>query len=322
MRILVTGATGFLGGAVARALLGRGDEVIGLGRDAAKLGALRSIGVRTIVADLTGVQAGLPDLAADVCVHCAALSSPWGSRAAFDAANIEGTRTALALARAAGCRRFVHVSTPSVYFRFADQIAVREDSPLPPPVNAYAASKRAAEALVLEAIDLDPIILRPRGLYGAGDTALLPRLMRAARNGPLPLLNGGRAATDLTHVDDVVAAVTAAVDVPPSPRKRVFNVSGGAELNVREVVERCANRLGFRARWRALPVTLAVAYGRAAELLASTRPGRPEPAVTAYGMGLFAYTQTLDLSAAAEHLAWRPRISFDDGMTRTFEGHA
>ena len=321
MRVLVTGATGFLGGRVVSALRERGERVVALGRDRSKLAALASSGVEVMACDLSMPGAGeIPAGPLDAVIHCAALSSPWGAYRAFHAANVDGTQAAVALAQRGTARRFVHVSTPSVYFRFADQLQVREDQPLPRPVNAYAATKREAERRVLDLVDLDPVVLRPRGLYGKGDTALLPRLIAAARVRALPRLNGGRTVTDLTHVSDVVRAVLAAVDLAPGPAQRVFNISGGQALNVCEVAERAGGRAGVDVRWRTVPSWAAIAAARALEGLAGMRGGKREPAVTAYGVGLFAFSQTLDISAAWDTLGWRPEISFDDGLDETFAG--
>lgn len=317
-RFIVTGATGFLGGALVRKLLAAGHEVGALGRQAEALWGLARDGARAIKCDLAK-QAALPEpIAADVFVHCAALSSPWGRYADFHASNVVGTRNALAMAKAAGVKRFVHVSTPSLYFRFEDQTALREDAPLPAPVNAYAATKREAEELVLKEGALDPIILRPRGLYGAGDTALMPRLLRVARKRALPLMRDGRAATDLTHVDDVVDAVIAAANAGKVAR-RVFNVSGGVALNVREVIERVGERAGVPVKWRSLPAPVVLGAVRLIEGLTKIAPGRPEPLTTAYSVALLAYTQTLDIGAARAVLGWTPRVGFEEGLARTFE---
>jgi nucleoside-diphosphate-sugar epimerase len=321
MRVLVTGATGFLGGALCRRLSQLDHEVIALGRDSAKLAVLESRGLRTVAVDLASSAVSL-NVAADAVVHCAALSSPWGRAADFHRANVVGTQAALDLARRCGAQRFVHISTPSIYFRFADQIGVREDMALPHPVNAYARTKREAEALVMRSTDLDPIVLRPRGLYGSGDVALLPRLLAAARKRPLPLLNGGRAVTDLTHVDDVVDAISATLSLQRTLSQRVFNISGGAALNVRDVAEKTAQRAGVRLRWREMPTGLVMALARASEAASAVLPGHPEPPVTTYSVGLFAYSQTLDISAAQQHLGWRPRISFDKGLELTFHSEA
>jgi nucleoside-diphosphate-sugar epimerase len=211
----------------------------------------------------------------------------------------------------------LHISSPSVYFRFADQEEIPEDTILPPPVNAYAATKAASETLVLAEPSLDPVILRPRGLYGPGDTALLPRLLRAARQRPLPLMRGGNAATDLTYIDDVVNAVLAAMDAL-SPAARVFNISGGQALSIRSVAEQAAAKAGIEVRWRSLPWSAVQAVTRLNEALHAALPGRPEPAVTAYSAGLFAFRQTLDISRACDQLGWQPRITFEDGLERTF----
>lgn len=314
MKVVVTGATGFLGGHVIRRLLAQGHEVVALGRNA-WIGA--GLGTRFVAADLTGLGQVLKGESAEAFVHAAALSSNWGPRHAFWAANVEGTQQALMLARRLGVRRFVHVSSPSIYFRFADQLGLREDTALPEPVNAYAWSKAAAERLVLAASDLGPVILRPRGLYGHGDTALLPRLLRAARRGPLPLLRGGAAVTDLTHVEDVADAVLAGLGAGAKAEGRAYNISGGEPTKVMTIAEMAARKAGIDLRWRPMPAALALGGARAMEAISALLPGRPEPVVTAYSLGIFAFSQTLDISRARAMLDWTPRIDFAQGLERS-----
>lgn len=313
MTVLVTGASGFLGGALVRSLRAEGGAVLATGRgpvvcaeidamplDLAATGAVETLTAAAQRVGVTGI------------VHAAALSAPWGRLEEFRRCNIDATRTVLEVARRLGGVRVVHISTPSVCFRFADQIGLREDMPLPPPVNAYAATKAEAEAL---ALSTGAVVLRPRGIYGAGDRALLPRLARALAAGPLPLLRGGKAATDLTHVDDVIAAIRMALG---SDAREIFHISGGVALPVREVVEAVGARAGIVPRWKALPVPLVMAAARAMEWHGAFF-GR-EPRVTRYGVGLFAFTQTLDISRAAQDLGWRPVVGFDEGLRRTFAG--
>lgn len=313
MTVLVTGASGFLGGALVRALQRDGAPVLATGRNAEAMA-----GMPSLVLDLAeaGAVARLTEAAeaagVSAIVHAAALTAPWGRMAAFRASNVEATRTVLEVARRLGGVRVVYISTPSVYFRFEDQHGVSEETALPPPVNAYTATKAEAEAMALAA---GAVVIRPRGIYGAGDRALLPRLLRAMRAGPLPLMRGGEAATDLTHVEDVVAAIRAALGRDVTG---VFNISGGVGLPIRQVVEQVGARTGVVPRWRAVPVPVVMAVARVLEWRGALTG--VEPRVTRYGAGIFAYTQTLDISKAARELGWRPQVAFDDGLRRTFDG--
>ena len=105
---------------------------------------------------------------------------------------------------------------------------MKEDSLLPTPVNTYAQTKRQTEQIVLAATGVDPTVLRPRGIYGAGDTTLLPHLLRTAAKRPLPIF---RDKIDLTHVDDVVSAILAAMGSDVAGE--IFKISGGEVLPIR-----------------------------------------------------------------------------------------
>lgn len=313
MAILVTGASGFLGGALVQDLRRAGRAVLATGRDPNLCAARGALALDLAASDAEGRLLAAADAAGvTAIVHAAALTAPWGRDRDFWRSNVTATQTVLAVAARLGVARIVHISTPTVYFRFADQIALPEDSPLPPPVNAYAATKARAETMALTA---GALVLRPRGIYGSGDRALLPRLVRAMAAGPLPLMRQGRAGTDLTHVDDVIAAIHAAL-ATPGAGGRIYNISGGVALPIRRVVEQVAARAAQPLRWRPVPVPVVMSAARLMEWRAALT-GR-EPRITRYGAGLFAFTQTLDISRAARDLGWQPRIGLDEGLRRTF----
>lgn len=318
-RVIVTGATGFLGGALARDLRDAGWQVLAHGRSEAGCARLQAEGFEVLRHDLSRPFDADPGQAAAM-VHCAALSAPWGRMAAFRSANLDGTRTALYIAARAGVKRFVNIGTPSIYLALRDGLDIREGDPLPPPINAYAATKRAAEEMALTARELGPVSLRPRGIYGTGDETLLPRLLAAARAGPLPRLNGGRAAIDLTHISDVIGAVHAALEAGPSAEGQAFNVSSGQMLPIREIVEAVCAAHDVPVRWRNLPLTPALLAARAAASFALLRSGGREPKITPYAVGLFAFRQSLNLDKARDVLGWRPNVAFDDGLARVMEG--
>lgn len=320
--VLITGATGFLGGHLVRRLRGMDVNVLAVGRNTAKLAALESIGCDVLNHDISMPFSTDAGARCDAIVHCAALSAPFGKRASFIRANVDGTRHVLDLASRLGAHRFIHISTPSVYFSYCDQMHIAENALIPKPVNAYAETKRMAEILVQSQNTIDAIILRPRGIYGPDDTALLPRVLRAARARPLPLLRDGAAKIDLTFVDDVVDAILASLLANKAAIGEVFNISGGKVLPIHDIVQACCDQAGVTPRWRKMPLTPTLWAARGIEALAKLSPGGREPAITPYGLGLFAYAQSLDISKANRMLNWSPKVSFAQGLDATFEAQA
>ncbi len=318
MRVLITGATGFLGGTLAPYLAVRGFDVLGTGRSAPACADLAARGIEMVQADLKSPIAPERFGPVDAIVHSAALSAPTGRRAAFEAANVGATRNILAYANAVGVRRFVNISSPSVYFAPRDQLDVRESDPLPAPFNHYAATKAEAERLVLAAPEVGPISLRPRGIYGPGDQALLPRLLAVAKRQALPLFRGGRARIDLTFVGDVCAAIDAALRAGPEVEGEVFNISGGEVLPVSEIIGAACERAGVTPRWRALPFWPVKTLAAGVERLYAAMPGSPEPQVTSYGLALLAFEQSLNIEKAAARLGWRPAVRFAQGLDQVF----
>ncbi|TGP21690.1 MULTISPECIES: NAD(P)-dependent oxidoreductase [unclassified Mesorhizobium] len=325
MAVLVTGASGFLGSHVLERLAATGTLALGLGRDAARCAALEAAGHRIIRHDLSQPLDGALDPRlgrVERVIHCAALSAPFGRPQDFEMANVSTTRNLRDFAIQQGVSRFVHISSPSVCFAFRDQLGLTEDVALPDPVNHYARTKREAERIVLSAAEIHPVVLRPRGIYGTGDRALLPRLIKAAKSRSLPLFRGGRAAIDLTHVDDVVDAIMAALAAPKEAEGQIFNISGGEVLPVRRIADDACARAGLEARWRPMSLQPAMLAAGLMEAVALRLPGSPEPPVTRYGLGLFAYAQSLDLSKARRMLGWTPKIALEEGLDRTFFSRA
>ncbi|HLA62861.1 MAG TPA: NAD-dependent epimerase/dehydratase family protein [Rhodothermales bacterium] len=321
MRILVTGATGFLGGHAARLLLKRGHDVVGTGRDAAAGAALERDGIPFVQGALADTEAlARATEGCEAVVHSAALSSPWGRAIDFHRANVEGTRYVLAAARAAGARRFVHVSTPSIYFTGKDRLDIPEDTPLPAHYPShYPTTKREAEGVVrTEAGPLEAVLLRPRALFGPGDGTILPRLLAAHRTGRLRIVGDGQNVVDLTYIDNAALACALAVEAPAADvNGHAFNVTNGEPVRLWDFVSRVLTALGMEPPTKHVPYRVAYAAAAALEAVARLRPGRPAPTLTRYSVALLALSQTLDLTAARERLGYTPAVSLDDGLERT-----
>ncbi|MDQ3039087.1 MAG: NAD-dependent epimerase/dehydratase family protein [Pseudomonadota bacterium] len=326
-RVVVTGATGFLGGALVRRLhrLDPARPMTAIGRDRGRGDTLRREGICFSALDLSdasGTDAALAD--AEVVVHAAALSSPWGPRDAFHDANvIASEHVAFACARA-GARRLVHISTPGIYHDGKPHLGIREDDALPArAVNHYAASKREAEHRVLAICaehDLPVIILRPRAIFGPGDTSLLPRIAEALRRERLPRIGDGSCLIDMSYIDNVVDAVLLAMAAPTALSGRAYNISNGEPVRIWDVIDLLADALAVprpQARLsRANALRIATVLESGHRLFAPRR----EPALLRYGVDLLSVDMALDISRARSELGYDPHIGMEDALARTFAG--
>ena len=311
MRIVVTGATGFLGGVAARELAGRGHTVTGLGRDVAKGDGLRRGGVQFVRADLRNPPDWLPALdRADAVLHAAARSTLWGRWADFEADNVTVSRR-VAQACAARGLRLVHISTPSVYNATGLSQNVPESIPVGPRFDSpYAHSKFLAELEVVLAHP-EATILRPRGIYGVGDPSIIPRLTRALRAGRLPRLVRGEVHTELTHVRNVAHAARLALEgIAPG----IYNITDGEAVPIWATLDALADALGVPRPVRYVPAPLVERVARVTELAAGLHPARPEPTLTASGVRLLTRPMTLDLTRARTRLGYVPVIRPRPGL--------
>lgn len=308
MRILVTGSNGFVGRRVVAAVHQRGWRVVGLGRQphsAVEVDAYH----RHDLADPVRL-----DESVDAVVHCAALASPWAKPEAYRRANVDGTRHVLEWARAHGAPPVHYVSSSSVFYQRTDQLGITEHSPIPAPadqINVYSRSKLAGERLV-ESYRGAWSILRPRAVFGPGDTVLLPRVVTAARAGRLPLLVRREPApvlTDLTHVDVVahyiVEAVARGLTGP-------VNLTNGEPVELYPFLFGLLDDLGLPRPTRRVPVGFAMALARASEVVSATLLGYREPPITTFGVSMFAHSKTFDVSHCRATLG-PPPFTVEDG---------
>jgi nucleoside-diphosphate-sugar epimerase len=301
MRIAVTGASGFVGGAVATALADAHHDVTGFGRT--PRGWTHPLARYRVWDIAAGPLLGDRDF--DAVVHCAALADDWAPLADAMRVNRTGTRHVVASFRGA---RIVHLSTSSVYDAFSPTVAAREDAaPAGRFLSSYSESKTFAE---FEVMGSDAVILRPHAVYGPGDTTLLPRVLEAVRHGRLVLPEGARVLHSLTHVDNLVEAVRFALRGPAG----VYNVADAEPVVLAEVIEEFLARRRVRARIVRMPYPAALRAAAVAEAAARIRHSRPR--ITRYAVSQLGLERTLDLTAARERLGYAPGPTSLDGAER------
>ena len=319
MKALITGATGFLGGALTRRLYGMGWHITALGRNPSKLKGLESEELRVLQIDLKD-QKAMSDVCRDqdVVFHCAALPSPWGNFEDFYQANVIGTRNVIRGCREHQVQRLVHVSTPSLYFGYASRLNVKETDALPEPVSNYAATKILAEQELDQAFaaGLPVIAIRPRAIFGPGDTVIFPRLIPRLQSGRLPILGDGENIVDLTYIDNVVDALLLCASSPANTLGKKYNISNGEPVRIWGLVERICRELNLEPPRRRVSYQTADAAARVLEFLYRLIPARPEPPLTRLSVSMLAHSTTLDISAAKNELGYQPRVSVDEGVQR------
>ena len=324
MKLLVTGGTGFLGKALALRLATLGHTVSVLGRNRLIGAALEEKGIRFLAADLSDEAAVREACRAQAAVfHCGALSAPWGPSSAFYQANVTGTQNIIAGCREHQTTLLIHVSTPSIYFDYQSRYNIREHETLPRQAcNYYAYTKRLAEERVDQASreGLHTLTLRPRGIFGPGDTSLIPRLLRANQRGGIPLIEDGNAIVDITYVDNVVDALIACLSTSEEAYGRKFNITNGEPMALKDILDQLFQRMETPLKYRPMRYRTASSLAGLMELASHCLTlGRIEPPLTRYTVGVLSKSQTLDISAAREWLGYQPKVSVQEGLHRFSE---
>ncbi|MGO4712100.1 NAD-dependent epimerase/dehydratase family protein [Bradyrhizobium sp. 2TAF24] len=285
--ILISGTSGFVGSALGRAFRARGWQVTGVSRRPARAGAVDRQYPHDLAAPLP------PDLPrADVVVHAAALASPWARPADYTSNIVDATRHMLAFAQRTAADHFVLISTTAVLYRAGDQFDLTEDDPYPAqPINGYAAAKRAAEEMVRAAWP-SASILRPRAVYGPGDTVLFPRIPDAARKGVLPRIvrsDGTAPLADVVYIDNLVHAVAVAIE---RRLAGVVHVTDGRPIDTGRMLDDVLIRLGYplpKFRWS---YDSAMRLAAVAEWGSRHLFGWREPPITRFGVSALTHCKT------------------------------
>ncbi len=324
MKLLVTGGGGFLGQALCRALLARGHEVASFSRS--RHAALDALGVRQLQGDLANRSAVLAAFAEgfDAVLHNAAKAGTWGSHQSYFEANVTGTRNVIAACRAHGIGRLVHTSTPSVVHRATHPVegASAEEVPYGEGVKAhYAATKIVAEREVLAANDaaLATVALRPRLIWGPGDTQILPKLVVRARSGRLRLVGSGDNLVDTTYIDNAAQAHVDALEhlrAGAACAGRAYFISNGEPWPLREVLNGLLRAAGAPEVQASIPFRAAYVAGAVCEGLWTALPLKGEPPMTRFLAEQLSTAHWYSMAPAARDFGYVPKVTMAEGLAR------
>jgi nucleoside-diphosphate-sugar epimerase len=309
--IAVTGAGGFIGGAVCRGLAAEGARVTGIDVARGAPERVRGAGATFAPADVTDLEALERALeGAELVVHGAAYVRDWGAMEEFVRVNVGGTANVLDAAAAGGAERVLHISSVAVYgyHRPGEQA---EDVFHRAYGIPYLDTKSASDALALRR---GAVVIRPGDVYGPGSLPWTLRPLELARTGQLAVPGRGDGMMLPLYIDDLVEAV--ALALLKGERRRAYTVWDGQALTFGDYFDRLAAMVGGRPA-RRLPRPVLTAVAKAMEAVASLR-GQP-PAFSAHAITFVDRRGTVSNRRARQELGWEPRVDLDQGLRRTEE---
>lgn len=317
MKVLVTGATGFLGYYIIDRLAQDKVQIFAMGRNKKRGDKLTRPNVSFFQGDFTDIdQLRSAMEGVTHVIHAGALSSAWGDWDDFYQTNVIGTLNVLKLCREFNIHRLVYVSSPSVYASKNNHLNIKEDEvDFANDLNYYIQSKIMSEQLFHHFPDVASVILRPRAIVGIGDTSVVPRLLNVNKKIGIPLFQRGRNQIDVTCVENVAYAIQLALFKPKAVGK-TYNVTNDDPRPFKDILDLFFSKIDAQAKYRNLPYK---SIDKLATMLESSYKRlnvKKEPPITPYTLTTIAFSQTLDISAIKEDLNYHPIMSLEEGVEK------
>lgn len=320
--IFLTGGSGFVGGRLIERLDAEGHTVHALARSPEAAERVRGHGGEPVtgeLADVAAMRAGADGC--ELAFHAAATLGDWGRPEDFERGNVQGTANVLKACADAGVRRFVHVGTEAVLLAGEPLVDVDETAPLRPDSPAlYSATKARAEQAVLAANGegFATVVVRPRFVWGPGDTTLLPVMVEMVRSGRFAWIGGGRHRTSTTHIENTLEGlVLAATRGHPG---NVYFVTDGGPVVFREFVSQLLASQGVQPPTRSIPAPVAHALASSGEAAWRLLPLPGRPPLTRFAYWVSSQQCTIRIDKAREQLGYVPVKSVADGLAELRTG--
>ncbi len=317
----VTGGSGFIGGRLIERLRIAGYDVRALARSVRSAERVRALGAEPVSGDLSdsdAMRAGASGC--ELAFHAAATLGDWGTREEFERGNVQGTANVLRACAEAGVRRLVHVGTEAALMAGRPLVEVDETAPLRPdsPV-LYSSTKARAEQAVLAANrdGFATVVVRPRFVWGRGDTTLLPRMSEMVRRGRFAWIAKGHHLTATTHVENTVEGLL--LGARHGRPGNAYFVTDGEPVDFREFVTALLDTQGISPPSHSVPAPLARALAAACESAWRAAPLPGQPPLTRFACWVSSQECTIRIEKARAQLGYEPVISREQGLAQLRE---
>jgi len=320
MKVLVTGANGFIGSSLVRYLSGNGYSVRGLIRAQADLKFLEGLDCDLLYADITNtenLEAATKGM--DIVIHTAGLSSDWGDWNDFIQTNVEGTINMVSASARCGVKRFVHLSSVAVHW--FGSVNGKEDGPTPLSHMAYAESKKQAEQWLTTFASgsaMEIVIVRPGNVYGPHDEKFIGPYLDFIKQKKFSYINGGRRLTCPTYIENLMVGIELAC-LSEKACNETFIITDGLMINWRAFTEGLLMKTGIPLPKRSVPFSAAYFTAYCLEMIYKLSGSRTPPLLTRYRVNNAGRNYHFSIEKAKTLLGYQPRVDFDTAVTRTID---
>lgn len=313
MKIFITGASGFVGGHIVRRLSNQ-YQFLAMARSENSAQKVEEYGATAVKCELGSVKKEHLENC-DLIIHAAAFTKEWGTKEAFFKTTVEGTRQLLAVAKEAGVKKFIQISTEAILFTGQDLNNIDESYPYPSKSKfLYSESKLEAEKIALAMNDeaFDVSVIRPRLVWGPGDQAVLPVVIKMIEEKKFMWVNGGTNETSHTHIYNLVHSIDCLIK--NWKKKEVYFVTDGETNSYKVFFTEYLKTQGIEAPNKAIPKWLIRSLSVVVEGIWKTLRIKNTPPMTRLPAYMLSSNFTISHKKAEQQIDYQPIIDFNTGM--------
>jgi nucleoside-diphosphate-sugar epimerase len=320
MRVLITGATGLLGGHLIKELQQRGEDIRALVLPVENADRLEKQGVEVVRGDITDANTLGPAVKdVELIFHLAGMMGVWRPLADYRLVNVTGSENLYKAAQKAGVRRYVHTSSHTVYGLGYGRFLTENDALRPDP-DPYSLTKAEGDRLMRRLMlnsNVETVILRPGTFFGPGDRLHFGRMAQKMKDGKGVIIGRGDNALPFCYVTDVVQGFLLAAYHENAPGN-VYNITNDQPLTQLEMFNAIADAVGGVRPTRHLPY-LPIYYGSIVAEKVVARVTRTKPIVTQLGAMMFGSDNRHSVEKARRELGYEPKVDLRTGITLATE---